>query len=198
MKNSHSEQHPYNFSSDYTVLIHHKAPDRHVKRYNYKGRQYLCDSHNFATHTRPFGLPCSEALSTHTRLANFNLSVLHIPRLCLHILGSNARRMQTLICFPPIITWGSITKNFLGDCTCKGEHNSLEFWLGIFLSYATVVYLILAQGRIHTMTSNVNMHDMIWFLHRRGWSPSSLWRDLHPSTSTGSIPRHPLIVCVKH
>jgi hypothetical protein len=74
--NYHSEQHPCNCSSDYTVLIHHTAPDRHVKRYNCKGRQYLCQSHNLATHARPFGLPCFEAMSIHTRLANFNLSVL--------------------------------------------------------------------------------------------------------------------------
>jgi hypothetical protein len=72
---SHSEQHPYNCSNDYTVLIHYTAPDHHVKRYNCKGRQYLCQSHNFATHARLFGLPCSEAMSVHTRLANFNLSV---------------------------------------------------------------------------------------------------------------------------
>jgi hypothetical protein len=74
--NSHSEQHPYNCSSDYTVLIHHTTTNRYVKRYNCKGRQYVCQSHNFATHPRPFGLPCSEAMYVHTRLANFNLSVL--------------------------------------------------------------------------------------------------------------------------
>jgi hypothetical protein len=77
VKNPHSEQHLYNCSSDYMVLIHHTAPDRHVKRYNYKGRQYLCQSHNLATHAQPFGLPCSEAMSVHTRLTNFNLCVLH-------------------------------------------------------------------------------------------------------------------------
>jgi hypothetical protein len=76
MMNSHLEQHTYNSSSDYTVLIHHTAPDRHMKRYNCKGRQYLCQSHNFATHARPFGLPCFEAMSVHTWLTNFNLRVL--------------------------------------------------------------------------------------------------------------------------
>jgi hypothetical protein len=76
MKKSHSEQDPYNCSSDYTCLIHHTAFDRHIKRYNCKGRLYLCQSHNFATHARPFDLPCSKAMSIHTRLTNFNLRVL--------------------------------------------------------------------------------------------------------------------------
>jgi hypothetical protein len=99
--------------------------------------------------------------------------------------------MRTSICLPSIITWGSITENFLDDCTCKGENNLLEFWLEIFLSYAPVVYLILAQARNHTITSNVNMRDMIWFLHRCAWSLSSLRRDLHLSTSTAPSPQRP-------
>jgi hypothetical protein len=96
--------------------------------------------------------------------------------------------MQTLICLPLIGTWGSITKNFLGDCTRKGEHNSLKFLLWIFLSYATVAYLILAQARNHTK-HQMYMRDMIWFLHWR--SPSSLRHDLHPSTGAMPSPRRP-------
>jgi hypothetical protein len=76
MWNSHLEQHPYNCSSDYTVLLHYTAPDPHGQQCNVKGRQFLCQSHNFVTHARPFGLPCSEAMFTHTRARQFNLSVL--------------------------------------------------------------------------------------------------------------------------
>jgi hypothetical protein len=76
MWNSYLEKHPYNCSSDYTVLLHYTTPDRHGQRCNVEGRQNLCQSHNFATHARPFGLPCSEAMSTHTRARQFNLSVL--------------------------------------------------------------------------------------------------------------------------
>jgi hypothetical protein len=77
MWNSHLEQHPYNCSSDYTVLFHYTAPDHHGRRCNVEVRQCLCQSHNFATHARPFGLLCSEVMSTHTRAHQFNLSVLH-------------------------------------------------------------------------------------------------------------------------
>jgi hypothetical protein len=65
--NSHLEQYPYNYSSDYTVLLHYTAPDRHGRRCNVEGWQCLFQSHNFATHAR--------------------LSVFHVTRPCLHILG---------------------------------------------------------------------------------------------------------------
>jgi hypothetical protein len=148
MKNAYSEQHPYNCSSDYTVLIHHNARDHHVKWYNYKGRQYLCKLHNFATHAWPFGLPCSKAMSVHTRLANYNLSVF-----AWHIHGLYPRCMWTSICLPPIIMWGSITKNFLGDCNTKGEHNSLEFVIRDFLD--------LCYHRVSNTSTSKNSHNNI-------------------------------------
>jgi hypothetical protein len=37
------------------------------------------------------------------------------------------------------------------------------------------------------------MHDMIWFLHRRAWSPSSLHHDLHPSIGPGARSMAPIM-----
>jgi hypothetical protein len=68
VKNSHLEQHTYNYSSDYMVLIHHIAPDRHMKRYNWKGR------HTYVNRT--------------TLQPMLDLSVSRVSRLCMYILGS--------------------------------------------------------------------------------------------------------------
>jgi hypothetical protein len=72
------------------VFLHYTTPDRHDRRCNVEGKQCLCQSHNFATHARPFGLLCFEAMFAHTRACQFNLSVLHDTYIaCTHALLFN-------------------------------------------------------------------------------------------------------------
>jgi hypothetical protein len=170
--------HPYNCSSDYTVLLHYTAPDRHGRLCNVEGRPNLCQSHNFATYARHFDLPSSKAMSTHTRAHKFNLSVLH---------GTYIACTQALCelwyVLPPIVTTGFITNNFVAIAHVRENTIFFGIWLGIFLFYATVVYLNTSTNKNHRITSNVNnaWYDMV--------SSSTCLISIEPPTWSPSVHR---------
>jgi hypothetical protein len=60
-------------SSDHTTPILYTAPDRHSRRYGFKGRQCSVNHIIHATHARPFGLLCSVAMSVQAWLTKITL-----------------------------------------------------------------------------------------------------------------------------
>jgi hypothetical protein len=130
-------------------------------------RHYFANHIIHVTRARSFDLRVPEAMSTHARLAKTTLVY------CVAHTWLVPTPYVNLDMSSPLSSWpASYRRTFVVIAHIR-ENTIIWYWLGIILSYATVVYLNTSTNKIYTITSNINIvwYDMV--LHRRAWSPLS-------------------------
>ena len=163
------------------IQIHQPKSDHHVRWGGVNGEHQHVDHIYYMTHARPFGPPCSEAMSVHARLVKSNPSVLHVQNWLAPVVCE--RRV-----YHTRSSRGASKRRTLLTVHTKEEHIIILILSGrdhlILLPHRSYLRKIRWIKRINITC----MDNVIWYGSSRTWSPScASWYDLHHST--GVAPR---------